>query len=356
MVKLEEKRKHKDAALKAWKTIKSEKRQKAAKETEKITTFISPANIEKITHPETILLQKEHGFGWQGNRIIVPFHKTPPDIACGMFWELRWAYGCPLNCSYCFLRGTMRGRMKPQYVRTELVLQALDEAFTKIKVPSIFNSGELADSLMNPQLMVPIVNKFEEQKLHKIYLLTKFGTSNIFFLKDKLHKQVICGWSINAPIAAKQWEPNAASPENRIDAAASLSQLGYDTRIRIDPIFPVKEWQIHYGKLLERILSKFTPNRIILGTPRGLWKTITYAQEANVDLGWTRFFAEDTSWGKKLAFDQRQEIYGFLFDKLTRAGFPKSKISLCKETLVMWQALELKPNVGLCNCYGINAV
>jgi spore photoproduct lyase len=356
MNNLKERKKHKEAALKAWKTIRREKRKKAARSTAKITSFVSPETIEKIKHPEIIGLRGEPELPWRGNRIVVPFDKTPADIACGMFWEVRWAYGCPFNCSYCYLRGTMRGRMKPQYVRTELVIQALDEAFAKIKTPAIFNSGELSDSLMNPPLMEPIVNKFEDQKSHKIYLLSKCGTKNIGFLTDVLRKQVICGWSINAPVVARQWEKIAAPPEDRIDAAAIVSNAGYDTRIRIDPIFPVKDWRSNYDDLINKILSRFTPNRIILGTPRGLWKTVKYAKVANADLEWIRFFAEDSSWGKKLAFEQRKAIYNFFYDKLESAGYPQSKISLCKETLEMWKALERNPVSGLCNCYNAKAL
>jgi spore photoproduct lyase len=349
-----ERSKHRKAALKAWKTIRRGKREIASKNTAKIGDFISPETIEKIKHPETAFMQQnERDMGWQGNRIVVPFHKTPQDIACGMFWELRWAYGCPLNCSYCFLRGTMRGRMNPQYVRTELVLQALDEAFAKISNPTIFNSGELADSLMNPLLMAPIVKKFEEQNLHRVYLLSKFGLPKVNFLTKELYKQTICGWSINASAVSKRWEPKAASPENRIEAAASVSQVGYDTRIRIDPIFPIKEWRIYYGNLLDQIFSKLTPKRIMLGTPRGLWKTIKFAKLGNANLEWLEFFAEDSSWGKKLAFQLRKEIYEFFYDKLESLGYPQSKISLCKETVDMWKALKLKYVPGLCNCYGL---
>ncbi|MBN1244852.1 hypothetical protein JXA31_04600 [Candidatus Bathyarchaeota archaeon] len=347
-----ERKKHKEAALKAWKTIRREKRAKAAESTAKITSFISPESIKKIKHPEIIGLREDTVLPWRGNRIVLPFDKTPADIACGMFWEVRWAYGCPFDCSYCYLRGTMRGRMKPQYVRTELVLQALDEAFEKIKTPALFNSGELSDSLMNPTLMEPIVDKFEEQNLHKIYLLSKCGTKNIAFLADMPRKQVICGWSINASVVARLWEKCAAPPEGRIEAANLVSDAGYDTRVRIDPIFPIKDWRIYYGHLLNKILSKFTPNKIILGTPRGLWKTIKYAKEANADLEWTQFFAEDSSWGKKLAFELRKEIYTFFYDKLVSAGYPKSKISLCKETVTMWKALGLHLTLGQCNCYG----
>jgi spore photoproduct lyase len=356
MGKIEEKRKHKEAALKAWKTIRSGKKSKASSKTLKLENFVAPEKIEKIKHPESLTTTEKSEYAWRGNRIIVPFDKTPPDIGCGMFWELRWAYGCPFDCSYCYLRGTMRGRMRPQFVRTELVLQALDEAFVNIKVPVIFNSGELSDSLMSPQLMKPIVDKFEEQKKHKIYLLSKCGFQNIGFLIEKPRKQVICAWSINAPEIAKRWEKAAALPEDRIEAAALVKEANYDTRIRIDPIFPIENWQSHYGNLLTKILEKLTPERIILGTPRGLWKTIKYAKEANANMEWIQFFADDSSWGKKLAFETRKEIYEFFYDRLESEGYPKFKISLCKETLQMWDALGLKSTLGLCNCYGALSV
>jgi spore photoproduct lyase len=355
MTKFEEKKKHREAAFKAWKTIRKEKREKAAIRSQKITEFIEPATIQKIKHPETSRFPQVSVPAWKGNRIVLPFHKTPSDIACGVFWELRWAYGCPLDCNYCYLRGTMRGRMKPQYVKTEHVLEALNEAFMKIPSPTIFNAGELSDALMNPKMMIPIVDKFEEQDKHKIYLLTKFGTRNIQFLLDKPRKQVICGWSINAPVVAGLWEKAAPSPYERIKAAKMVKDVGYDTRIRIDPIFPVADWKSHYSHLLDYLISNITPNRIILGTPRGLWKTIKYAQKANVDVSWTLFFKENTSWGKKLAFEQRKEIYQFFFDKLDIAGYPLSRTSICKETVEMWDALGIRYIPRMCNCYGKEA-
>lgn len=356
MAILEAKKKRREAARKAWKTIKKKKRETAAKGTQKITRFITPETISRIRHPESVDVYGRAEHIWDGNRIVVPFDKTPPDIGCGRFWELRWAYGCPLNCSYCFLRGTTRGRMNPQYIRIEHVLEALDEAFHKISTPSIFNAGELSDALMNPQIMLQIVDKFEEQNKHKIYLLTKFGVRNIRFLLDEPRKQVICGWSINAPVVASKWEKSAASPSERIEAAKLVCVAGYDTRVRIDPIFPVKDWFLHYGNLVDKILESFTPERIVLGTPRGLWKTIKYAKEAGVDMSWTWCFKDDTSWGKKLAFEERKEIYQFLYDKLDLSGYPLSKVSICKETAEMWKALGLQYHPKVCSCYGNKAL
>jgi spore photoproduct lyase len=353
---LKGKKKHREAAFKAWATIKKEKRERAAERTQKISKFIEANAIRELRHPEALRVSVGSELEWKGNRVVVPFDKTPSDIACGMFWELRWAYGCPLNCSYCYLRGTMRGRMKPQYVRTEQVLQALDEAFTEIRVPAIFNAGELSDALMNPGMMIPIVDKFEEQNKHKVYLLTKLGERNIGFLLEKPRKQVICGWSINAPAIAELWESAAPRPKERIHAAKKISDNGYDVRIRIDPIFPIEDWKSYYSDLLDELLGSLTPNKLILGTPRGLWKTIKYAGDSNVDMTWVRFFKEDSSWGKKLPFEQRKEIYEFFCDKLSLAGYPLSKVSLCKETVPMLQALRIDYRGRTCNCYGKSAL
>ena len=345
-----ERKKRREAALKAWQTIRQRHREKRAKGVEKITNFIDVKKIGKIRHPEDT--SEDFNGIWSGNGVIKLFKKTPDDIACGPFWEIRWAYGCPLNCSYCYLRGTRRGRMKPSYVKLEETLRCTKEAFQKIKEPQIFNSGELCDSLMNPLFMKKIVDLFEKQSKHKIYLLSKFGTSNIGFLLEKPRKQVICGWSINSEPVAKKWESAAAKPSDRIDASSLVWKEGYDTRIRVDPIFPIENWKKHYGKILEDILSALWPNRIILGTPRGLWKTIHYAEKAGVDITWIKYFKDNTGWGKKLSFECRIDIYNFFYDKIESLGYPLHRVSMCKETTEMWNALGLKYMPKTCNCYG----
>lgn len=338
------------AAYKAWDTMKHNRWKKGSEHAEKIEKYLTLIQVSKINHPETESSKTKYA-----NGIVSLFDKTPSDIGCGKFWELRWAYGCPLDCNYCYLRGTMRGNMKPSPLKTEHVLKAIEEAFANIKTPSVFNTGELSDSLMFPTLMEKIVDRFEEQEKHKVALLSKMGERNIGFLLKKMRKQTICAWSINAIEVAKRWEKAAAPPMERIDCAAAVKEIGYDTRIRIDPIFPIFEWKKHYEKIIDYLFSKLTPNRIILGTPRGLWKTIKYAKEGGVEMSWANFFNEDTSWGKKLNFNQRKEIYTFFYDKLKSIGYIKNKVTMCKETTAMWDELGLQYEPLTCNCYGKNA-
>lgn len=343
------------AAFKAWETMRRKVREKAGQTTQKIEKYMTLNQVAVIRHPELLAESKEEITSY-AKGIVSLFHKTPADIACGKFWEVRWAYGCPLDCNYCYLRGTMRGRMKPSPLKSEHVLKALDEAFEKIHEPSIFNTGELSDSLMYPALMEKIVDKFEEQDKHKVALLSKMGTRNIDFLLKKPRKQTICAWSVNANEVAAKWEKAAPHPEERIKAAKMVSEVGYDTRLRIDPIFPIPDWKKHYTEIIHRVFSEFKPQRVILGTPRGLWKTIKYAADAKIDMSWTKFFKEDSSWGKKLDFNQRKEIYDFFYDKLKSLGYPSNRISMCKETVNMLKVMGLDYIPLTCNCYGKNAI
>jgi spore photoproduct lyase len=356
-----EKTKKRRAALKAWQTIRRRRRQIEEKKVRRLDEiFYAPKRVVSIKHPlNSGLVQaakpKLAGICTSyGKGIVCQFDKTPPDIACGRFWELRWAFGCPLDCAYCYLRGTSRGNMRPRYVKMEYVLGALDEAFKSIAEPSIFNSGELSDSWMNPKIMIQIIDKFETQRKHKLLTLTKFGSKNpmVSLLLEKPRKQTITAFSINAPKVAEKYERTAPPPEERIEAARLLSEAGYDTRLRIDPIFPIQDWKNHYRDLLYSILSALEPNRIILGTPRGLWKTIMFAMKAGVDMSWTNYFSEEqTGWGKKLPFEVRKEIYQFMYDQLSDFGFEKHRISMCKEEVSMWKELKLNYTPMTCNCY-----
>lgn len=269
--------------------------------------------------------------------IIRYFEKTPKTIVCPHFFELNWAYGCNFECAYCYLQGTFRGNKEPRYVPLNSVLSTLQQFFDYNSEPSILNSGELTDSLVFPSVIEKIADKFEEQNKHKLLLLTK--SANVDFLARNPRKQTIVSFSINAPSVWKKWENKTPPPEKRVKAAKKVSDAGYEVRIRIDPIFPIDNWREEYGKLIELLLSKLIPERITLGTPRGLQKTLLYCKG---DKEWIKYFTESSGWGKKISTPLRKEIYLFVIDKLTMLGF-KNPIALCKETESMWKELKKDP-------------
>jgi spore photoproduct lyase len=285
-----------------------------------------------------------------GNGILRRFEKTPSSIVCPHFWQLNWGYGCPFNCAYCYLQGTFYGRKTAWHRKTSQVFYALDNAFDDGRIgllePTVFNSGELTDSLAFPKIMEKITDKFEEQDIHKILLLTK--SDNVGFLVRKPRSQTIYSFSLNAEEVARRWEQGTAGPKSRIKAAAKVSNAGYEVRVRIDPIFPINNWEEHYEDIIYLLFSMLDrdPDRITLGTPRGLQKTLRFSKDAS----WTKYFSESSSWGKKIAFDLRKEIYEYFSDKLRSLGYNKSRIAICKETTAMWSSLGWDKDKCKCNC------
>ena len=287
--------------------------------------------------------------------IVNRFDKTPTptkntDVVCPHFLELKWAYGCPYDCAWCYLKGTFRflpTKTKPvikDLAKVELHTKRLLEQ----KEPEILNTGEIADSLMLERngnsfskLIIPL---FENQERHKILFVTK--SDNIRnLLSAPTHNQVIISFSLNAEDVAKKWELGAPSVERRIKAASSLSKAGYETRIRIDPMVPISDWQKAYSNLLNQIFSEFMPSRITFGSLRGLQSTINNS----TDRSWVQFLTEKSNWGKKVDFDLRYEMYSTIIKQL-ESNFGYKNIALCKETVEMWDKLDMDYKQIKCNC------
>lgn len=288
--------------------------------------------------------------------IITRFDRTPvprasTDVVCPHFLELKWGYGCPFNCSWCFLKGTLR-MVKTKTAPIRKDYEKIEEhvnCFLQNDGVSneLLNSGELADSLMTEHLAKPfsqfIMPLFEQQKKHKVLLCTK-STNVKNLLKVEKHKQTIVSFSLNAPTVSKKWE-KAPSPFERIKAGKKLSEKGYVVRARIDPMVPIENWKKEYAELIDELFDSYTPERITIGSLRGLASTIRCCP----DKTWVKYLNEKSNWGKKIDFDTRKEMYSFVKNYL-KDNFGYKNLSLCKETAEMWKSLGMNYKKIKCNC------
>jgi spore photoproduct lyase len=291
--------------------------------------------------------------------IITLFDKTAKpvninDVWCPHFVEFKWANGCNFDCAWCYLNGTLRFRpmRKGPYVKNpDKIKQHLFEYFNQVKAPTLLNSGELCDSLVNDGngflLCKDIIPIFKEQKTHKLLILTKNGNKKAIndILNSKSQKNVIVSFSVNSFEVARKWEKKSPNPKKRIESAKKLSDEGYEVRIRIDPIVPIKNWENNYLHLIDTIFSNFKPERITLGSLRGLQSTINNCK----DKSWVEYLEERTNWGLKIPFEKRFEIYNTLI-KYLRKEYNYKNIGLCKETLEIWGKLGMDYRKIKCNC------
>jgi len=306
---------------------------------------------------------------WIRNNFISFFYKTPKNIVCPHFWVFKPIIGCPYQCTYCFLQGTFFGNKAPRLKDLEKTAKQLEMFLswaTSIGLKVLLNVGELCDSLAIPEwtakvlkTVVPILDKYPGNKL---LFLTKAGFNNInFLLKNaSFNRFVIVSFSLNPKNIIEHFEIGTAPLEARLKAAERLQEKGYEIRLRIDPIIPVKKWPVHYSELIKAIFEEFhiKPERITIGSLRGLKKTILFAKNKD----WVKYLdkKEKTGWGLKIRKDLRFSLYSKILRNLRKYEF-SGQLALCKETPDIWRMLATegllldpgKPGVWenvKCNC------
>lgn len=316
---------------------------------------------------KSIVLKKDRTFNGQVDMVVkqigdgsiiklfdkTPFPEKPDDVVCPHFLELKWANGCYFDCAWCYLKGTFRfleRGMNPYLKDPKIIIESIEAFFDQWEKATILNSGELSDSLVFEgypfSLSKDIIPLFKKQDIHKLLIVTK--SSNVKgILESESQDVVIPSFSINAYPVAERWENRTPHPHDRIRAAKKLFEEGYEVRIRLDPMVPVEGWIEAYKQVIDNIFKYLYPERITLGSLRGLQNTINNCEETS----WVEYLKDGrtTNWGKKIADDIRYDLYKTLINHLEDSYF-YNKIALCKETVTMWKKLNLKYKNIKCNC------
>lgn len=288
--------------------------------------------------------------------IITIFDKTPfpinkNDVVCPHFVELKWANGCNFDCAWCYLNGTFRFRSigkKPYIKDGEKIINHVKNYLDQNELPSILNSGELSDSLVfentKNALSRIILPLFKSQNKHKLLIVTKSTAINDI-LSSNSQNICIISFSVNSFEVAKRWEHGSPSPRERIDAAKKLYDLGYTIRMRIDPVVPIENWEKEYCNLIDYMFERVIPERITIGSLRGLQSTINNSK----DNSWVEYLDDGSNWGKKISFNKRYAMYKYIIEYLNGA-YHYYNIGLCKETVEMWDKLGMNYKNIKCNC------
>ena len=305
--------------------------------------------------------------------------KNKNSAFCPHFMELKFANGCHYDCQWCYLMGTfgrwrkdkdftdprrpvlMNGSYVPKVKPDKEITQHLRAALESIETPTLFNSGELSDSMASPStllnVIIPIFEEYRD-KGHKLLILTKSNDITLYRKAVKHHAPefTVVSHSINAEWVSNAWEKGAPNPLERLTASRAAADIGYETRLRLDPMVPVRNWQVGYRRIIEEIMRINSRARVItLGSLRGLQSTINIGRKLGKDMSWTEYLTDNSSWGKKIPAATRIELYSFAMNELKRHSYT-GDVTLCKETLEIWDALrktgtiDYYPGERLCNC------
>lgn len=310
-------------------------------------------------HKRTIYL------GPRLSKFVSRFH-PPRGMVCSTFWKFTAETECLYRCHYCYLALTMR--MLP-YVRVATNLNdGLREMEQTLKTElhvnrrAMFNIGELADGrLLDPltelsRAVVPLLHSYPNGMLH---VLTKSGTDtidNYLDLSGYAPGQIIHVASVNPQSIIDLTESDTPPVLDRLMALRELQSAGYRIRLRIDPIFDLRDLSPSatlqeafdaYDELIALIQKTIVPEMVTLGSYRPAPQLIPHIRRRYPHSAVLRVATQKE--GVKKRTPQREIFYAHIAEKLART-FPTIHMALCKETSNVWRACGLEMKPLQCSC------
>jgi spore photoproduct lyase len=279
-------------------------------------------------------------------------------VVCQSGYGLHSAKGCLFKCDYCAFEDVL-------VLATDIedFLQRVDPIIRSVAGPTLWKWDNGSDTLcFEPEmgaakLLVEYFAQFEDK-----FLMTYSKSDNVDHLLNLDHKgQTICCWTLNAYTQSRLIERDAATMEERIEAAYKCEQAGYNVRFRFSAVCPVHNWQQENREMLDLLFSKVHPDVISLETLSRFPDPAIFDRVMDASLFEPRFVqairegSEEMRgkiWGP-IPDEQREEIYRFLIGEIRRRS-PDTPVSLCQEPISMWKrlsdVLDMSPDYYACCC------
>ncbi|MEI8350453.1 MAG: spore photoproduct lyase family protein [Candidatus Omnitrophota bacterium] len=299
-------------------------------------------NIAQLKMPLVFIIKEKWDF-------LKPCPCTKEHLSCG-YWILNLGFGCPFDCSYCFLQqyANFPGIVLP--ANLEDFFEKFDVLYKKLKKPIRIGTGEFCDSLAldhiteySKQLIPYFQNK-------KVLFELKTKSDNITNLLElKPSPNIVISWSLNPEKIIAKEEIAVATLTQRLQAAAAIQQHGYAIAFHFDPIIHSYDWQALYRSTVKQLYTAVKPNLrwISLGTLRSHRELKNIAEQrfpqSNIFYG-ELLLGED----KKLRYPKflRRQIYQEMLGWIKQYD-DKTPVYLCMEEKEMWDILGKKNSLEI---------
>lgn len=171
------------------------------------------------------------------------------------------SFGCPYECTYCYLQ---------EYTNTHGIIihsniNDFFDSFHKRKISSKrIGTGEFTDSLVldgitgYSAMIIELFRKYPDMLFEFKTKSTNIGN----ILKTKPARNVIISWSLNPQSFIDENEFFSASLRERIEAAKTCVDAGYDVSFHFDPIVYSRRWESEYEELVDLLFGSIKGEHI----------------------------------------------------------------------------------------------
>ena len=327
-----------------------------------------PADVVGLSRPIMVFRGKR-----STNLVTYDWHGDKETFCPPMWWDLAIGSGaCGLQCRSCFLMLTHRIKRDPSRHLLYDNYPDFDRAVAKwLRDPTrrpqhTMGLGiDRSDSLLyegvteHVRRMAPMFSDAAANPRGcKLILLTK--SANTHYLEEVApghRKNVVVTLSLNPEAVADLWEGKWADGERitpsiarRLDAARLAQDLGYEVRVRVDPILTPGGWEAQYRDFVAEVKQSGVNFRYwTLGTYREKNKQLDAWRDrwSLPEMEWEPTELESDGTHRHLPVQRRVEIYHAVTNAI-QAEFPEARVSLCKETHQVRKMLRLCNSD--CNC------
>ena len=274
------------------------------------------------------------------------FFKACPctkNVVCCNYSILNTGYGCPYECSYCFLQGyqNVSGIIFPCNIKDFLNVDKIKPVRGRLFDLPRVGSGEFTDSLVFDDITLfsdDIVKFFKENGNISFEFKTKsVNIANL--LKIGGADNITVSWSVNTEKMIEENEHLTPRLEERLKAAKKCAEAGYGVGFHFDPVIFYENWRRDYEKTIENIFD-FIDGKYIkwisigsLRMPAELKKVIESRFPDNKILDEELLLCDDN----KLRYTKRlrTEMYEAIIHKIKK--YDKNiVVYLCMETAEVW--------------------
>lgn len=328
---------------------------------------VIPAEVVGLTRPLTVVRARR-----KNNRIVHKWHGDTTTFCPPMWSDLAIGSGaCGLRCSACFLMLTFRVWRDPSrhllYDNIHDFVRAAEQWLRDParRFPHTLGVGiDRSDSLLYEgetalvRQLAPVFASRANRLDHRLVLLTK--SANTRYLADIPVTQrgnIVVSFSLNPQEIADLWEGRWPDGERvpptiarRLQAAREAQDLGFDVRIRLDPILTPPGWEEIYAAFIGQVrAARLCFSYWTLGTYREKNAQLALWAEkwGLAPMGWAPEELTQDGTHRHLPEERRISIYTTVRD-LIRAEFPQARVSLCKETHAVRRSADLRN--AHCNC------
>ncbi len=214
--------------------------------------------------PQLILAAGRPPFLYRGAEVC-------PSFGNPAFYYASSIMNCIYDCEYCYLQGMYSSANIVVFVTIEDIFSEIDSLLKTLRqknsahTPTLYLCNSYDTDLLALDRIVPLSGHWLDFASRRPEMLMEMRTKSAgtaWITRTRPVPNAIIAWTMTPDPVARTFEPHAPPLSARLKAAQRAISAGWRVRLCIDPMLFVKDWDIHYSRLIDDIFRRLDPEQV----------------------------------------------------------------------------------------------